>query len=169
MEFTGHTAALLGACVYPALFMTYLVRFAEFSAALHVMLLFLVVSFANDTCAYLAGRMFGKRSKRIFEVSPKKTAVGFIGGFAGALLFGSIYAWFFPEIFAAPWSARLPFFLITAVLADAGDLIESAFKRAADRKDSGRLIPGRGGILDSIDSLLFSAPFFYYSGIIIFV
>lgn len=167
-NFTGNTAALLGALLYPSIFMAYLVRFSEFTSALTGMLLFLVLNFSNDTCAYLAGRFLGSRSRRIFPVSPKKTVIGFIGGFIGALLFGSLFAFYTPSLFAASWPVRLLFFLFIAVIADAGDLLESALKRGAEKKDSGKVVPGRGGMLDSIDSLLFSAPFFYYIGIVLF-
>ena len=166
--FTGRTAALLTALLYPALFMAFLVRFAEFSEPLPVVLLFLVLNFGNDTCAYLAGRFFGDRSWHIFSVSPKKTVVGYIGGFTGAVLLGSLFALLRPDIFSVPWHFRILFFLTVAVIADVGDLVESALKRGAEKKDSGKVIPGRGGMLDSIDSLLFSAPFFYYIGLIIF-
>ncbi len=166
--FTRRTTALLAAAIYPSLFMAFLVRFAEFSEPLLAVLLFLVLNFGNDTCAYLAGRFFGNHSKRIFSVSPKKTLVGYIGGFTGAVLLGSLFAVLLPELFSVAWFLRVPFFLITAVIADVGDLIESALKRGAEKKDSGNVVPGRGGMLDSIDSLLFSAPFFYYIGLIIF-
>ncbi len=166
--FIGRSASLILATLYPALFMSFLIRFAEFPSALQVMILFLILNFSNDTFAYIAGRIFGGRSKRVFAVSPNKTLVGYIGGFAGALLLGGLFALSFPEIFSAPWTLRFLFFFLTALFADAGDLVESALKREAGKKDSGRFIPGRGGMLDSIDSLLFSAPFFYYSGMIIF-
>jgi phosphatidate cytidylyltransferase len=166
--FVGRSGSLILSIVYPALFMSFLIRFAEFPSALQVMLLFLILNFANDTFSYIAGRIFGSRSKRLFAVSPNKTLVGYIGGFTGSLLLGSLFAFFFPEIFSASWSLRLLFFFLTALFADMGDLVESAFKREAGKKDSGSFIPGRGGMLDSIDSLLFSAPFFYYSGMIIF-
>ncbi|MFW6344643.1 MAG: phosphatidate cytidylyltransferase, partial [Sediminispirochaetaceae bacterium] len=96
------------------------------------------------------------------------TVTGFVGGFTGALLFGSVFVIYNPEMCAASWPARLLFFLFIAAIADAGDLLESALKRGAEKKDSGKVVPGRGGMLDSIDSLLFSAPFFYYIGIILF-
>lgn len=167
-NFTGDTAALLGALLYPSIFMAYMVRLSEFTFALSGMLLFLVLNFSNDTCAYLAGRFLGSGSRRIFPVSPKKTVTGFVGGFIGALLFGSVFVIYNPEMCAASWPARLLFFLFIAAIADAGDLLESALKRGAEKKDSGKVVPGRGGMLDSIDSLLFSAPFFYYIGIILF-
>jgi len=168
-HFTSRSSGLIAALIYPALFMAYLIRFAEFSAPLPVIILFLILNFGNDTSAYLAGRFFGANSPRLFAVSPKKTLVGFLGGFAGALLLASLFTLFHPELFSVPWSIRIPFFLLTALVADIGDLVESALKRGAEKKDSGRIIPGRGGMLDSIDSLLFSAPIFYYIGLTIFI
>ncbi|MFO7849649.1 MAG: phosphatidate cytidylyltransferase [Spirochaetia bacterium] len=167
-DFTGNTASLLGALLYPSIFMAYLVRFSEFTSALTGILLFLVLNFSNDTCAYLTGRFLGSGSRHIFAVSPKKTVIGFIGGFIGTLLFGSLFVAYAPEHFSAPWPALLLFFLFIAIIADAGDLLESALKRGAEKKDSGKVVPGRGGMLDSIDSLLFSAPIFYYIGVILF-
>lgn len=166
-NFPHRSAVLFASVFYPALFMAYMIRFAEFSSPLQLMLLFLLLNFANDTCAYLAGRFFGSRSRKIFAVSPKKTVVGFVGGFLGTVLLGGLYVYFIPPV-SAPASLYVIFFILIAAAADVGDLFESALKRGAGIKDSGRIVPGRGGMLDSIDSLLFSAPFFYYIGVVIF-
>jgi phosphatidate cytidylyltransferase len=117
-----------------------------------------VATWANDTFAYFAGRFFG-RHKLWERVSPNKTWEGFAGGTLGsvagalavrALLLGSV----------PPW-AMLIVGTGAAVLGPLGDLAESMLKRAAGVKDSGRLIPGHGGLLDRVDALLFVAPWAY--------
>jgi phosphatidate cytidylyltransferase len=117
-----------------------------------------VVSWANDTFAYFAGRFFG-RHKMLERVSPKKTWEGFAGGALGSLL-GALAV---RALLLGPmplWAA-LAVAAGGAVLGPLGDLAESMFKRAAGVKDSGRLIPGHGGLLDRIDALLFVAPWVY--------
>ncbi|MDZ7794078.1 MAG: phosphatidate cytidylyltransferase [Spirochaetia bacterium] len=165
--FTLNSVGLISAVIYPGFFLVFTIRFLEFDYPLAAIMLFLLVNFSNDTFAYIFGKLFGKNSPHVVPVSPRKTRIGFLGGFAGSLLTGSVFYLIAPHIFAAPFLLLLPFFLIIGLCADIGDLIESAYKRGAAKKDSGSLMPGRGGLLDSIDSLLFSAPFFYYIGTIL--
>lgn len=131
-----------------------------------VMLAF-VVTWANDTLAYFAGRFFG-RHLLFPRISPKKTWEGFAGGVAGSVLGAVGAAALFErmplpagETFRLPpgWAVALG--LGASVLGPLGDLCESMLKRAAGVKDSGRLIPGHGGLLDRIDALLFVAPWVY--------
>lgn len=148
--------------VFPGFFMSYMIKLNIFSESSILIIIFLTFVFANDTFAYFSGMLFGKTNRGIFAVSPKKSAAGLIGGLAAAGLSGYIYFLIFPHLFRDN-----PVF---AVLAGAGigltsvigDLLESALKRSADEKDSGTLMGGRGGVLDSIDSILFSAPLYYY-------
>ncbi len=147
--------AVLGA-VYPGLLLSSLVRLRQFERGEWWVVLALTVTWLNDTCAYFAGRAFGKR-KLAERVSPSKTWEGAIGGglgsVAGALV---VQHYWLPQL--APWGAAL----IgggAAVLGPLGDLAESMLKRAYGAKDSGRLLPGHGGILDRLDALLFNAPF----------
>lgn len=165
--FTRRSLAGLGVLLYPGFLMTYPIRFISFHDSIPVILLFLLLNFGNDTFAYIFGMLLGKYSIRIVPVSPKKTLIGFIGGFAGTLLIGWIFFLLSPSLFAYGYLPTVPFFLLIGLCANTGDLVESAFKRAAAMKDSGRLMPGRGGLMDSLDSLLFSAPFFYYIGTIL--
>jgi phosphatidate cytidylyltransferase len=118
-----------------------------------------VVTWANDTFAYFAGLTFG-RHKLSEKVSPKKTWEGFAGGAVGSLLgAAALQHW--------RLSAELPLFGALAlgaggaVVGPLGDLVESLWKRAYGVKDSSRLIPGHGGLLDRIDALLFVAPWIY--------
>lgn len=117
--------------------------------------LFILV-WTNDTFAYLAGISVGKH--KLFErISPKKTWEGFIGGLLFTLLIAYLYA-FFTQSETLFWICAAVSIAPTSVF---GDLIESRFKRLAEVKDSGTLIPGHGGILDRIDALLYATPFFY--------
>jgi phosphatidate cytidylyltransferase len=126
---------------------------------------FLCVVFANDSLAWAAGMLFGRTNRGVFAVSPNKSVAGFVAGLAASVGVGLALAAYLPAVFTAsrfpPLVSGLVLGLSTGVAAVLGDLAESAFKRSADVKDSGSLIPGRGGILDSIDSLALSAPVFY--------
>ena len=127
-------------------------------------ILVFVVTWANDTFAYFAGRFLG-RHKLLERVSPKKTWGGFAGGAVGSLLGAlAVRALLLP---AVPAWAALAAALGGALLGPLGDLCESMLKRAAGVKDSGRLIPGHGGLLDRIDALLFVAPWVYAIAILL--
>lgn len=118
-----------------------------------------VVTWANDTFAYFAGLSFG-RHKLSEKVSPKKTWEGFFGGAVGSLLgAAAMQHWRLPEELSL--GAALALGAGGAVVGPLGDLVESLWKRASGVKDSSRLIPGHGGLLDRIDALLFVAPWIY--------
>lgn len=121
-------------------------------------LLAFAVTWGNDTFAYFAGLAFGKH--RLYErISPKKSWEGAFGGVAGALVGAFLVrATVLPEL--GPGTA-LAAALGGSVVGPLGDLSESMAKRAAGVKDSGRIIPGHGGVLDRIDALLFVAPWVY--------
>ena len=123
----------------------------------------LVVTWAYDTGAYLVGRSIGKR--RIFQhLSAGKTLEGTLGGAFIAVMVAALYAQFTPFP-PSPILAGL-IGLGAAVFAQLGDLVESLLKRGADVKESGSLVPGHGGILDRIDSLLFTGPYMFYAALI---
>jgi phosphatidate cytidylyltransferase len=113
----------------------------------------------SDSGAYFAGRAYGRR-KLMPAVSPSKTVEGAIGGLVGAAIIGTL-CWlvFFHEL---PLGETLGVAVAIGVLAELGDLCESALKRGFGAKDSGWIIPGHGGILDRLDSLLFPFVFSYY-------
>jgi len=122
-----------------------------------LMYVFLLV-WAADSGAYFVGKQFGKR-KLAPNVSPGKTIEGFAGGVFSAL----IVTYFALDFFAISSEKTMLFFIasvITTLVSALGDLTESIFKREAGLKDSGRLLPGHGGILDRIDSLTAAIPVF---------
>ncbi len=123
----------------------------------------LVVTWAYDTGAYLVGRSIGKR--RVFQhLSAGKTLEGTLGGAFIAVTAAALYAQFTPFPLSPILAGLIG--LATAVVAQLGDLVESLLKRGADAKESGSLIPGHGGVLDRIDSLLFTGPFMFYVALI---
>ncbi|MFH6935405.1 phosphatidate cytidylyltransferase [Flavobacterium sp. YO12] len=123
-----------------------------------------ILIWTNDTFAYLVGKSMGKH--KLFErVSPKKTIEGFLGGavfaaFAGFLI-SKLYIQPNPAFSAKSILIWTIIALIVSVFGTIGDLIESKFKRIAGVKDSGSIMPGHGGILDRLDSVIFVAPIIF--------
>lgn len=117
----------------------------------------LAVTKSSDIGAYLLGKKYGK-TRLLERVSPKKTFEGALGGLLTALAVGLIFSFFITSL-----SFLEKFFLIMilAIVSQLGDLFESLIKRDCEVKDSGRILPGMGGILDVIDSIIFTAPTFY--------
>ncbi|GAA4798864.1 phosphatidate cytidylyltransferase [Litoribaculum gwangyangense] len=116
-----------------------------------------ILVWVNDSFAYLIGKNFGKQ--KLFEkISPKKTVEGFLGG-----LFFSCIASYFIATYTntLDFNSWLILSIIVSVFGTLGDLIESKFKRQASVKDSGGIMPGHGGLLDRLDSIIFAAPFIY--------
>jgi phosphatidate cytidylyltransferase len=127
--------------------------------ARHLLFFFLLVLMGSDTAAYYTGRALG-RHKLAPKVSPGKTWEGAVGGMCASLAFAVVaHYWFFTEI--SPRVA-LPLAAVMNVLGVLGDLTESALKRGAGAKDAASVLPGHGGLLDRLDSLLFNAPLLYY-------
>jgi phosphatidate cytidylyltransferase len=121
--------------------------------------LFFMVIFAGDTGAYYTGRAIGKK-KLAPRVSPGKTIEGVFGGLLGNVAAALIaHFTFFPEL---KIEHAIPLALVMGALGITGDLCESMLKRGAKAKDAGKLIPGHGGLLDRLDSMLFNAPLLYY-------
>lgn len=146
--------------IYPGLFMVYTIKISIFPEASYLIFLFLVLVFINDSMAFVGGSLLGRKFTKIFLVSPNKSSIGFISGFVFTILAGLVFRVIFP-ISISFWQMII-LSSVSSLTANAGDLIESAIKRSAIVKDSGNSMPGRGGILDSIDSVLFSAPAYYF-------
>ncbi len=123
---------------------------------------FLLMVFLCDSLAWLFGILLGKNNRGIIKASPNKSVAGFIGGFVGSIAAGLLGWKLFPEIFAGPVYKAILLSLFTAFAAIVGDLAESVFKRSSGLKDSGHIVPGRGGVLDTIDSILMAGPVFYF-------
>lgn len=117
-------------------------------------LILLMAVWASDICAYIAGKNFGKKPFAPL-ISPKKTYEGFMG----AVLGSTIVIVSSHTLFGFSIAKSLIIGIAIGVLGQAGDLLESAAKRVSGKKDSSSLIPGHGGILDRIDSFIFTAPF----------
>ena len=125
----------------------------------HLLGYFFLVIMGADSGAYFAGRTFGKH-KLAPKISPGKTWEGLIGGLITAGAFGALATfWFFPEL---PYQWSVPLAMVMAAVSVLGDLTESAMKRGSDTKDAANILPGHGGLLDRLDSLLFNAPILYY-------
>ena len=144
--------------IYPGLFASFIIRLAFMQGAPWFILLFFLLVFSSDTFAFFFGMALGRGNKGVIKVSPNKSIAGFIGGLLVPSAFGALSAVLFPEVFAYGAARGFILGLGTAALGVVGDLIESSFKRSAEVKDSGTLIPGRGGILDSVDSIIMAAP-----------
>lgn len=123
----------------------------------YLMISILSIIWINDSFAFLVGKNFGSR-KLFPSVSPRKTVEGFLGGLTFSLLAAFLISKLNFDFSVLNW---LIIGLIVSVVGTIGDLVESKFKRQAKIKDSGTIMPGHGGILDRLDSLLFAAPFVY--------
>ncbi|NNL16601.1 MAG: phosphatidate cytidylyltransferase [Flavobacteriaceae bacterium] len=116
-----------------------------------------ILVWVNDSFAYLIGKNFGKQ-KLFPSVSPKKTVEGFLGGLFFACIASAAIAKFSYTFKFSNW---LILAIVISVFGTLGDLIESKFKRQANVKDSGVIMPGHGGLLDRLDSIIFAAPFIF--------
>ncbi len=125
----------------------------------HLLGYFFLVIFASDIGAYFVGRALGK-NKLAPTISPGKTVEGLVGGIVAASGGAALATMtFFPEL---PYQFSIPLAIVLAVVGVLGDLAESAMKRGAGAKDAASILPGHGGFLDRLDSLLFGAPILYY-------
>jgi phosphatidate cytidylyltransferase len=154
----ARTAHAVTGCLYAGLGLGPIAALRVGPGGLQWVISALVITWANDTCAYFAGRLFG-RHKLHPAVSPNKTWEGFAGGAVGSVGGMFIARWVaFPALTTVDC---VVLGLLGAVLGPLGDLCESLLKRAHGVKDSGTLIPGHGGLLDRVDALLFNAPAVY--------
>ncbi len=125
-----------------------------------------ILIWTNDTFAYIVGKTIGK-NKLFAAISPKKTIEGFAGGIIFAAIASILMAKYY---FQSPLYIWLITSLLVGFFGTIGDLVESKFKRVANVKDSGNIMPGHGGMLDRLDSIIFAAPFlFLFYKIIVYV
>lgn len=131
----------------------------DHSLSTKLLIFFFVVIFGSDAGQYFSGRAFGKH-KLAPVISPGKTVEGAIGGLVAAAGFAALCTLvFFPDL---PYTLGIPLGVAMAALGMFGDLAESAIKRGSKAKDAASILPGHGGLLDRLDSLLFNAPLLYY-------
>ncbi len=147
-----------------------LVRGYEPSGHWYVWLIF-VIAFCSDSAAYFVGVNFGKH-KLVPKLSPNKTIEGAIGGLFGAglgsAIFGGIMYYYGPIESGSMIAVFFAIGAVGSIVSQVGDLVGSAMKRQTDIKDFGKIIPGHGGILDRMDSILVTAPYVYLAMRILF-
>jgi phosphatidate cytidylyltransferase len=154
---------LLGYIILPFIFITKIsFGIADYNPKIIIGLFILI--WTNDTFAYIVGKSVGKN--KLFEkISPKKTIEGFFGGVFFAILAGYLISKYYIKATPQFSDKSILIWTIIAVIVGfigtIGDLIESKFKRIAGVKDSGKIMPGHGGILDRLDSVIFVAPFVF--------
>jgi phosphatidate cytidylyltransferase len=177
-NFLGQLAAYFAVLLYPGLPIVWLVRMSRWEENAGIIIIaFLLVVFCTDGLAWVMGMLFGKGNQGIIPISPNKSIAGFIGGAIASIIIGAGAALSFPEVFVPrfdsfvgiPSVAGALLGLLTGIASVFGDLGESAIKRSSGLKDSGTIIPGRGGVLDSIDSVVLAAPVYYLIFSLLFI
>lgn len=157
----GQVTGIVFTLVYPGFFLYFILKVNSLPDGGLLTVVFLLATIGNDAWAWLFGTLFGKNSPKPFLVSPSKSLIGFAGGIMATFLVLLVAFFLVPGLLGTSLPMAFVLSLALALLTILGDLFESSLKRSARVKDSGDVIPGRGGVLDSIDSLLFSAPVFY--------
>ncbi len=164
MKITGKTLSsfgiLFGSYIYTSVFPLIIFILRQESKGIFFIYLLFLLAWFNDAVAYFIGSFFGK-TRGIIHFSPNKSLEGYIGAFICTLTLGILLRLLFAERFPFNILQAAYAGLVIAVCAPLGDLLESLLKRKAGVKDSSRLFPGLGGVLDIFDSILMSAPFYY--------
>jgi phosphatidate cytidylyltransferase len=176
--FINRLVAGFAVLLYPGMLIAWMVRLGQWGESSGIIILtFLAIVFCTDGAAWATGMMLGRGNQGIVPASPNKSVAGFIGGTIISAVLGGLAALFWPEIFTpvnnlfveTPFAAGFALGLVTGAATTLGDLAESAIKRSSGLKDSGSIIPGRGGVLDSIDSMTLAAPVFYLAYCLLFI
>ncbi len=154
---------ILGYIILPFVFITK-ISFGAIDYNPKIIIGLFILIWTNDTFAYIVGKSIGKH--KLFEkISPKKTIEGFIGGITFAIVAGYLISRYYIKASLQFSDKSILIWTIIAVIVGVmgtiGDLIESKFKRIAGVKDSGKIMPGHGGMLDRLDSVIFVAPFVF--------
>lgn len=154
---------LLGYIILPFVFITK-ISFGINDYNPKIIIGLFILIWTNDTFAYIVGKSIG-RTKLFEKISPKKTIEGFLGGILFAILAGYLISKYYikakPEFSDRSILIWTSIAVIVGIVGTIGDLIESKFKRIAGVKDSGSIMPGHGGILDRLDSVIFVAPIIF--------
>lgn len=152
----GISVTLFG-ILYVAWFFSFIIKIRQMPQGIYLVLFLLLVTKMGDIGAYIIGSLWGKR--HLFpHISPKKTVEGAVGG----LIFSIAAAFASRRLLPFSYPNLLFLGLLLNILGQCGDLSESLIKRDCQVKDAGKLLGGLGGVLDVIDSLLFSSPVFYF-------
>ena len=154
----GISLTLFG-ILYISWFLSFLIKIRFLEGGVLWVAYLLAVTKAGDIGAYTVGTLFGRHSL-IPHISPKKSVEGTFGGLLGSVLVSFWLRHFLPLQFALIHVLVLG--LLIGIVGQIGDLSESLMKRFCNAKDSGNLLPGMGGVLDAVDSILFTAPIFYF-------
>jgi len=169
-NFIYRFAAGLAVLIYPGMLLAWIVGISQWEKNTGIIILtFLFMVFSGDGLAWVFGMAFGKGNQGLIPASPNKSVAGFIGAIIAPIIVSVGAALIWPDVFVPkcasilgnPIVAGVIVGLFTGAAAILGDLGESAIKRSSGIKDSGSIILGRGGALDSIDSLAIAAPVFY--------
>ena len=146
--------------IYPCLFLSFLILTSSLNNGSFSVLMLICLIYCNDSAAYVFGKLLGKKLNLF--ISPNKSLIGFIAGMFFSISTAVVFYLLKPELFKVNIIFIILFGAVIGATTIIGDLIESVIKRATNVKDSGAFMMGRGGILDSIDSVLISAPVFYF-------
>ena len=152
---------LFGIC-YITLFLAFIPLLYGIENGKYLIWFIIIAAWGTDTCAYFVGCKFGRH--KFSKISPKKSIEGCIGGTLGAVIIALIYTFAINKFadldISYIYIALIEFVL--SILSQIGDLSASSIKRTVGIKDFGNLIPGHGGMIDRIDSIIFIAPFAYF-------
>ena len=155
----GHVGVGLLGIMYIPFFLSHMILVHRFPDGLIWILVLVTGMWVGDTCALLVGSLWG-RHKLCPSISPQKTVEGFFGCIVGAVISTLVFKWALLHMMTVQMAIVVGCGL--SVFGQLGDICESVIKRGANVKDSGTLIPGHGGMLDRLDSFLFTSPFLYY-------
>ena len=151
-------AVTLFALFYISWFFSFFIKIKYLTDGARLVSFLIIVTKAGDIGAYFVGKKFGKNAL-ISRISPRKTREGALGGLVSSVLAAILCKFFLIDF---PYHHIILLGFLLGIIGQVGDLAESLFKRDFDVKDSGKELPGLGGVLDVIDSLLFTAPIFYF-------
>jgi phosphatidate cytidylyltransferase len=164
-QYINRVTAGFSVLFYPGIFLAWICRMGKWEGAL--ILVSLLIPLVGDGAAWAAGMLFGRQNRGVVKVSPNKSIAGFAGELFATVVISTAAVLFLPEYFVprriSAIAGGIIVGLLTGIAATFGDLCESAVKRSAGCKDSGGLIAGRGGVLDSVDSIALAVPVFYYT------
>jgi phosphatidate cytidylyltransferase len=171
----GYVAAGLSTIFYPGFFLSWVIQMTQWDNATQIIITFFLIVIANDSAAWAFGMLFGKNNRGVIAASPNKSVAGYVGGLLASVLISFITITLLPNVFIpkriilSRLVASILLGLFVGVAASLGDLSESALKRSVNTKDSGNIILGRGGVMDSIDSIALAAPVFYAAYCFLFI